>query len=79
MIGTNQNAQADLFLYPVQTAKQNNPGTIAKLPKKEYNAKVMIKESMNRTKEVRLCSESIGLELRGLEPARTISSASAIF
>ena len=33
IMGTNQYAQSDLFLYPLQTAKKNNPGINATCPK----------------------------------------------
>ena len=35
MIGANQYAHADLFLYPDQTARKNAPGNNAKLPNRE--------------------------------------------
>ena len=62
IIGTNQYAQADLFLYPDQTDKKNNPGIIAKVPKRTKRKYVMINESTTKTNDVLPCKASIGFE-----------------
>ena len=59
-MGTNQYAQSDLFLYPLQTAKKNNPGINANCPKIWYRKKTIIAQSIARTKDVLLCRASIG-------------------